>query len=187
MPIPRHTAAVPALIAALVLLSACTPGTPDDDDTPSASPSISATPSASPTPDPTVGPTTDPVPADMKANIVDAMNSGNTAALEGYLAPTVHITYAATEDEGDVSDPVLIINNLTNFVDGFPTWDFNLPASLVDQYANDPDTYPSYADDFPPGAFVGKASNDKVISFVISGGQITRIFFAVDEYVLTFD
>lgn len=186
MPMPRIAAAVSVLALALVL-SACTP-TPSDDPSTSPSPTVTESGTPTPTPDPTE--TTEPVddiPADMKANIVDAMNSGNTAALEGYLAPTVHITYAATEDEGDVSDHVLIINNLTNFVAGFPTWDFNLPASLVDQYANDPDTFPSYADDFPPGAFVGKASNDKVISFVIVGGQITRIFFAVDEYVLTFD
>jgi len=122
----------------------------------------------------------------MRANIVDAMNSGNTAAIEGYLAPTVHLTYAASENEGDVSNHAIVIYDLTDFTAGFPTWDFNLPASLVDQYANDPDTYPSYADDFPPGALVGKASNNKVISFVISGGLITRIFFASDEYVLIF-
>lgn len=184
MPVPRITAAAPVLALALIL-SACTPGSSDD---PTASPSPTVTESATPTPDPTetTGPAED-IPADMKANIVDAMNSGNTAAIEGYLAPTVHLTYAATENEGDVSDHTLIINNLTDFVAGFPTWDFDLPASLVDQYANDPDTFPSYADDFPPGALVGKASNDKVISFTIIGGQITRIFFAVDEEVLTFD
>lgn len=186
MPVPRITAAVPVLALALVL-SACTPGSSGD---PTGSPSPTVTESETPTPTPEPTETSEPVdgvPADMKANIVDAMNSGNTAAIEGYLAPTVHITYAASEEEGDVSDHALIIDNLTNFVAGFPTWDFNLPASLVDQYANDPDTFPSYADDFPPGALVGKASNAKVISFVISGGQITRIFFAVDEYVLTFD
>jgi hypothetical protein len=181
----RTAAALPVLVLALAL-SACTPGTTP----PTASPTPTATESDAPTPAPTPDPTETTatgIPAEMRTNIVDAMNSGNTAAIEGYLAPVVHITYAASEAEGDVSDPMIVIDDLTEFVAGFPAWDFDLPASLVDQYANDPDTFPSYADDFPPGALVGKASNNKVISFVISGGQITRIFFAVDEYVLTFD
>lgn len=185
MPIPRSTAAVPVLVLALAL-SACTPATPGSTASPSPTVTESETPTPTPEPTETTGTATG-IPAEMRANIVDAMNSGNTAAIEGYLAPVVHITYAASEAEGDVSDPTIVINDLTEFVAGFPTWDFDLPAALVDQYANDPDTFPSYADDFPPGALVGKASNNKVISFVIADGQITRIFFAVDEYVLTFD
>jgi hypothetical protein len=185
MPVPRTAAAVPVLVLALAL-SACTPGTTPPTASPSPTVSASESPTPSPEPTETAG-TGTVIPAEMRANIVDAMNSGNTAAIEGYLAPVVHITYAASENEGDVSDHTLVINNLTDFVAGFPTWDFDLPASLVDQYANDPDTFPSYADDFPPGALVGKASNDKVISFVIADGEITRIFFAIDEFVLIFE
>jgi hypothetical protein len=185
MPVPRTAAAVPVLVLALAL-SACTPGT--TPPTASPSPTVTESESPAPTPEPTeTAGTGTGIPAELRANIIDAMNSGNTAAIEGYLAPVVHITYAATENEGDVSDPMIVIADLTDFVSGFPTWDFDLPASLVDQYANDPDTFPSYADDFPPGALVGKASNDKVISFVVSGGKITRIFFAIDEFVLIFE
>jgi hypothetical protein len=179
----RSTALVPVIAALALLLAACGPGAPAP--TPSLTP---ADPSAAPSivPDPietAVGADSGAIPADMSANIIDAMNSGNTAALEGYLAPTVHITYAASEYEGDVSDHVLIVNDLTDLTSPTATWDFGLPASVVEGYAAF--GYPAYADDFPPGAFVGRSSDNKVVSFVIANGLITRILLALDESALS--
>jgi hypothetical protein len=164
-----------ALVAAL--LAGCAPGTPDagvtDDPVVSAPP----TPTPSATPEPEV---------DVAGDIAAAMNSGDTAALEGYLAPSVHVTYAASEYEGDVSDHALVIQNLTAITGPGITWDFDLPASVIDDYASNPGHYPSYVDDFPSGAVVGRSSDGKVVSFALEGGVITRVFIALDEFALTF-
>ena len=183
MPIPRTAALVPVLALTLGL-TACAPSGVDGASSDSPSPTIT---SPAMTPVPSETPSPEPVPADLRDNIVDAMSSGNTAALEGYLAPTVHVTYAASEAEGDVTDRVRIIDNLTNATSPTATWDFDLPASVVDNYRDNPGHYPAYVDDFPPGAIVGLSSENKVISFATSGGLITRIFIANDVYALTFE
>jgi hypothetical protein len=178
----RSIALIPAIAALALLLTACGPGS---DPEPSLTPAdASETPSAVPTPIETpVESDPDAIPADMRANIIDAMNSGNTAALDGYLAASVHITYAASEYEGDVSDHVLIVNDLTEVTSPTATWDFDLPASVVEGYAAF--GYPAYADDFPAGALVGRSSEDKVVSFVVADGLITRILLALDESALS--
>jgi hypothetical protein len=169
---------VPRLIPialAVALLAGCAPGEPDavvTDD-----PVVSAPPTPEATPEPEV---------DVRADIAAAMNSGDTAALEGYLAPSVHVTYAASEYEGDVSDHALVIQNLTDITGPGITWDFDLPASVIDDYANNPGHYPSYVDDFPEGAVVGRSSDSKVVSFALDAGVITRVFIALDEFALTF-
>jgi hypothetical protein len=147
VPTRRSAALIPALMVAASLLAACAPSTP----APGPDTTLTPGPSVSPTTDPDPIETAVEVPDDIQANIVDAMNSGNTAALEGYLAARVHITYCASEDEGDSSDPVLIIGNVTRFATPISTWDFDLPSATVDNYANNPGHYPSYADDFPAG------------------------------------
>jgi hypothetical protein len=171
MTVPRLT----VLALPTALLAGCAPGEPDPaltDD-----PVVSPPASAAPAPEPEV---------DLRANIADALNSGNTAALEGYLAPSVHVTYAASESEGDVSDHALVIQNITALTGPGITWDFDLPASVLDDYANNPGHYPSYVDDFPEGAVVGRSSDGKVVSFALDGAQITRVFIALDEFALTF-
>lgn len=172
MTVPR---CIPLVLVA-VLLAGCTPGTPDasvTDDPVVVEPVETPTPSATPE-------------AGLRANIADAMNSGNTAALEGNLAPSVHVTYAASEYEGDVSDHALVIQNLTDITGPGITWDFDLPASVIEDYANNPGHYPSYVDDFPEGAVVGLSSDDKVVAFALDAGVITRVFIALDVFALTF-
>lgn len=182
MPVSRPAVLIP-LVALTVTLTACTPGTPEASG--STTSPVSVAPSATPTPDDSETP--EPAPADLRADIIDAMSSGNTAALEGYLAPSVHITYAASEVEGDVTDRARIIDNLSNATSPSATWNFSLSSAVIDNYRNNPGHYPSYVDDFPDGAVVGKSSENKVISFAISAGLITRIFIANDEYALTFE
>lgn len=189
MTVPRSSASLVALAAGLaaagLALAACTPGSPPDDS-PSPGPTVVVTPSETPMPVETDG-GTGASDAQLRANVVDAMNSGNTAAIEGYLAASVHVTYAASEYEGDVTDPALVVQNLTALTGPGITWDFDLPAATLDNYANNPGHYPSYADDFPEGALVGRSSARAVVSFAIAGGQITRVFIALDEYALTFE
>jgi hypothetical protein len=178
------TRTIPALTLAAVLLAGCAPATPDaSPESPTPSPSTS-----SPAPEPTYTPVPDSggIPADMKANIVDAMNSGNTAAIDGYLAPSVFIIYAASENAGDVTDHTLIVNDLSNATADGVTWDFDLPASLIENYRNNPGAGGSYTAYFPDNALVGKSSADMVLSFTVEGGLITTILFA-DEYSLIFE
>ncbi|HTL39913.1 MAG TPA: hypothetical protein VL294_00400 [Pseudolysinimonas sp.] len=86
---------IPVLVLAAVLLTGCAPGTPGATGSGSPSAAPSATTSASPSVGPTESP--DGIPAALRETVVDAMNSGNTAAIEGYLAPSVFIIYAASE------------------------------------------------------------------------------------------
>ena len=173
---------LPALVAALTLLAACAPASPAD------TPSPTLTASTPPVPDPleTAVGVDDAVPAELKANVVDAMNSGNTAAIDGYLAPSVYIVYAASENAGNVTDHALIVSNLSNATADGVTWDFDLPASLIENYRNNPGAGGSYTAYFPENALVGKSSADYVLSFTVEGGLITTILFG-DEYSLIFE
>jgi hypothetical protein len=188
---PTALLALPALALTAVLLAGCAPGTPDDGADPIES---SSTPSPTPTeadetdgPDPIDDAAAEAADAEMRANIVDAISSGNTAALDGYLAASVYVKHAASEQAGFVTDHTLLINNLSYVTSPTAVWDFNLPASLIDNYANNPGSAGSYVEDFPEGALVGRSSEDKVISFTIVGGLITRIFISNTEYALIFE
>ena len=192
---PTAPLALPALALAAVLLAGCVPGEPTGA-TPD--PSESSTVTTTPTPDATdadgsdddgsgTGTGTAPIPADLRENIIASVSSANTAALYDVFAPTVHVTYAASEAEGDVSDRDLLVMNVSNATSITATWDFDLPASVIDNYRNNPGHYPSYVDDFPPGALVGLSSEDKVIPFVVIDGFITRLFISNTEYALTFE
>ena len=186
MSAPRATAllALPALALTMSLLTACMPGTP----TPATPDPDESSSSSTPSPDPTEtddaegGDTEAAAAAELRANIVDAVSSGNTAALDGYFAPTVHVTYAASEDEGDVSDHSLLVYNVSNATSSTAVWDFNLPDSLIATYRGSGGG--SYEDDFPVGVIVGRSTEDKVIAFVVSGGLITRLFISNTESAL---
>jgi hypothetical protein len=178
--------ALPALALTVSLLTGCTPGTP----TPATPDPDESSSSSTPTPDPTddtEGGDGGEVDATIRANIVDAVSSGNTAALEGYFAPTVHVTYAASEDEGDVSDHGLLVMNISNATSPTAVWDFDLPASVIAAYRDSPGSAGAYIDDFPEGAIVGRSSEDKVISFVVADGLITRFLIANSEFALTYE
>lgn len=180
---PRTLLVLPALALAGALLAGCAPDAP-----PPATPEPSASSSTTPTPEPTED--TDAVDAGdpaMRENIVDAISSGNTAALEGYFAASVYLKYAATEQAGYVTDHLLLIDNLSQLTSPTAVWDFNLPASLVENYRNNPGSAGAYVEDFPEGALVGRSSEDKVISITISGGLITRILIANTEYALIYE
>lgn len=162
------------------LLAACAPGAPGTPGDEAAEAPAATEPGEVLTDD------TDPA-AELRAHIIEAMSVNNPGSLQVHLAPTVHVTYAASEMEGDVTDPAIVIYDLAALNDSGPTWDFDLPDSVVENYANNPGTYPAYADDFPTGAIVGRSSDDKVVSFTTEGSLITRVFVALNEYDLTFE
>lgn len=168
---------VPGLALTVGLLAGCTPDAPTPP-----TPTPDASSSTTPVPEPTETAAGDAVDPAMRANIVDAISSGNTAALEGYFAPSVHVTYAASEYEGDVTDHLLLINDLSDVTSLTAVWDFALPDSQIATYRNSAGG--SYTEDFPAGAIVGRSSDDKVISLVVSGGLITRILISNAEAAL---
>lgn len=108
-------------------------------------------------------------------NIKASITSGNTAALEGYMASTVKVILAASEGIGDRT-PAQAISDLAYLDSGTDPWDFSLPAATLSNWQSG-----SYASYFPADAVVGKSANDYFISFTFnSAGKISGIFMGMD-------
>lgn len=109
----------------------------------------------------------------LTANIKDAVQSQNYAALEGYMADTVNVILAASEGLGPRT-PTEAVADMNYLSGGTGTWDFTLPAEELSSYAAG--FYTTY---FPADAYVGKAANNYLVSFTfdtdckISGVFIT--------------
>ena len=173
MRIPR-VAAVALLALALV---GCTP------DDPTATPSGTATPAVTVTPQPeeTTEAPVEPVglSADDYDNLKASIESGNTAALEGYLSSPVNFIIAASECCGPLT-PLEAISGLDYLSGATGPWAI-ATESLVAEYRTG-----SYGEYFPEGAF-GLLSNDTdpyVVSFSTEGKQVTGLFIAGGESVL---
>ena len=118
--------------------------------------------------------------AAVKASIEDAVKSGNTTALEGYMAPTVKVIIAASGGVGDRT-PAQAVSDLAYLDAGTDPWNFNLPAATLASYRSG-----SYAQYFPTNAVVGKSANNYVVSFSFnSAGKINAVFMAVNADLLT--
>ena len=118
--------------------------------------------------------TTAPSAAELE-NIQASITSGNTAALEGYMASSVYEVIAASESAG-AKTPTDAINGLSYINPGGDnTWDFALPTATLSAYQAG--FYKQY---FPTTALVGKSSDDHVVSFQFdSTGKISGIFMAI--------
>lgn len=115
-------------------------------------------------------------------NIKASITSGNTVALEGYMASKVDVVIAASEGAGPKT-PSQAVTSITNFITTDNTswgYDFALPATVLSSYGKG-----SYAKYFPSTAIVGKASNNKVIAFSFDcDGKISTVFLAADAKLL---
>lgn len=112
------------------------------------------------------------------ANIQAAITSGNTAALEGYMAPTVTVTIAASDGLGGRT-PAQAISDL-KYISTSKNWNFSLDATTIKSYTNG--DYKTY---FKANSLVGKASDGKVIVFNFNDqGKISGIFMAANEDLL---
>lgn len=115
-------------------------------------------------------------------NIKDSITSGNTAALEGYMATNVIVANAGGNSvEGTASQAVA---SVTAFITGITSlWDFALPTVTLEAYTNG--TYGQY---FAETSVVGKNTNKKVISFSFdSNSKISKVFLATNESLVTTD
>lgn len=113
-------------------------------------------------------------------NIKASITSGNTAALEGYMAPSVKVIIAASEGIGDRT-PAQAVGDVAYLnPGGTNTWDFALPAATITNYQAG-----SYKQYFTSGALVGKAADGHVVSFQFDcKGKISGIFMAASADLL---
>ena len=112
-------------------------------------------------------------------NIKASITSGNTAALEGYMASTVNVIIAASEGMGNRT-PTQAITDLEYLDAGTDPWNFSLSAATLADYASG-----DYSQYFPSTALVGKSANNYVVSFNFnSSGKISGIFMAVNANLL---
>lgn len=109
----------------------------------------------------------------IKASIV----SGNTEALGGYMASSVTLVLAASQQSASYT-PALAVSNITAFdADATSPWDFALSASVLSSYGQG-----SYAQYFPGTAVVGKSANKKVISFSFDcNAKIKTVLMSASE------
>lgn len=106
--------------------------------------------------------------------------SGNTAALEGYMAKSVKVVLAASEGTGS-STPAQAVSSITDFISSATKpWNFALLVSVLTQYAAG-----SYGTYFPSIAVVGMSANKQVISFDFDcDGKINTVFMVTDQSIL---
>jgi len=112
-------------------------------------------------------------------SIKASITSGNTAALEGYMAASVKVVLTASEGPGVA--PAEAVSSISDFISAATKpWDFALSASLLGQYATS-----SYGPYFPSIAVVGASANNKVISFNFDCyGKISKVFMVSDKSIL---
>ncbi|HWH98560.1 MAG TPA: hypothetical protein VNS80_09355 [Pseudolysinimonas sp.] len=187
---------VPAAALVTLLLAACTGSptpTPDADESASPSPTVTATDTADETDDSEdaedadsedsnsedVDPEPEPEPglnAADRQNVRDAITSGNTAAIEGYLSDPVRVIIMSSECCWDI-DRAEAVDQLS-YVTGAPgPWNFNLPASTVDPWRTN--VYYGYL--FTGDDIVGRAADGTIVSFGIEGDHITKILMGFEE------
>lgn len=113
-------------------------------------------------------------------NVKASITSGNTAALEGYMADSVNVILAATEAYG-AQTPAQAVSDVTSFIsDTTSPWDFLLPASVLSSYGQG-----GYGQYFPNIDTVGKSADGKVISFTFDcDAKISTVFMAGSEELL---
>lgn len=133
--------------------------------------------SASTTTTPTVSVT---VPSSaLKENVAAAISSKNTAALEGYMAASVNVVYAASEKAGPRT-PAQAVSDLDYLNAATSPWNFALSAATLITYKNG-----FYGQYFGTNTIVGKSANKYVVSFgVNSSNKIDTIFIGVSEDLL---
>ena len=191
-----RAAALPALALVLLLAGCGVATSPGADGGPSPRPSSSDTtePGTEPETDATGEPGTDDetdaaAPAtdacgltdDDYAIIRDGLQTVNHAAIGAYLAPSVYVTYAASEYEGEVAgNPGLVLQNLQDVSYPGASWTFDIPAADLAAWA----ASPYYGEDFTPCSIVGITSDDRGVSLTVSDGRIVRemITFSVDAW-----
>jgi len=116
----------------------------------------------------------------LKDTIHDAISSGNTAALEGYMASSVTVVIAASEKGGaeSAAEAVADLNYVSSATD---PWNFNIAAGTLTAWKAG-----SYKQYFTSTSYQGEAASKQAISFDFDcNGKINKIFMSVSSDLLT--
>ena len=115
-------------------------------------------------------------------NIKASITSGNTAALEGYMASSVNVILAATESYGPQT-ATEAVSDISSFISADSTiwdYDFALPVATTEYYNQG-----EYGQYFSTISVIGKASNGQVISFSFDcSGKISSVFMSLSDSIL---
>src|SRR3981081_3977233 len=110
----------------------------------------------------------------LKENLSDAISSKNTAALEGYMASSVNVVYAASEKSG-FEPPTTAVADL-DYLNKNATgpWDFHLSKATLDTFKAG-----IYNQSFFGTTYAGESGNKYVIVYGFdSCAKINMIFVA---------
>jgi hypothetical protein len=130
---------------------------------------ISVTPTPTATSAPCSG--TAQASASLKENIAAAISSRNTAALEGYMASSVKVVFAASE-KGGLETPTLAVADLDYLSSATAPWNFSLSAGVLNVWKAG-----SYAQYFSATSYAGESANKYVVSFDFNScGKINQEF-----------
>lgn len=109
-------------------------------------------------------------------SIKDSIISGNTAALEGYMASSVKVVYAASEATGERT-PAQAINDLKYLSSATGPWNFSLDKTTLDAWAAG-----DYKEYIVATSLVGRSSNGYVVIFNFnSDAKISGIFMSASS------
>jgi len=114
------------------------------------------------------------------SSIKASITSGNTAALEGYMATSVNVVLADTG--GVVSGtPTQAVSSITDFITGATSpWNFALSSTVINKYSAS-----GFGKYFPSTAVVGLSANAKVISFNFDcNGKIDTVLLSPTDDLL---
>jgi len=116
---------------------------------------------------------------EVKDNLAAAISSKNTAALEGYMASSVNVVFAASEKSG-FETPAKAITDLSYLDSALAPWNFNLPATTLNSYKAG-----SYKQYFEGVTYVGKSADGHVIAYSFDTcAKINQIFVSVSDDLL---
>jgi len=136
------------------------------------------TPTNGDTTTPASTPAAVPTPA-VKENVIASITSGNTAALEGYMASSVHVVIAASSGVFDRT-PAMAVTDLQYLDSATDPWNFALSTATLTAYGTG-----HYKDYFKSNSVVGKSADGKVVSFNFNdAGKINGVFMSASADLL---
>jgi cytoskeletal protein RodZ len=126
-------------------------------------------------------PKTCTISSSLKENAAASISSMNTAALEGYMAASVNVVFAASEKAG-ARTPTQAVADL-DYVNSNAVgpWNFDLSAATLASYKAG-----FYGQYFGDNTIVGKSSNGYVVAFGVDANcKISVVFVAASADLLT--
>ena len=112
--------------------------------------------------------------------IKNALDTGNVAQLQSYMAPSVDYAIAASGAFGTVSAADAVKKIVSYFKDARRPWDFAIPVPTLVVYKTG-----NYTRDLSDGTYFGVTPDKSLISMrVNAAGKIDRVFMAANTDLL---